>query len=83
VVAGPKPTALKVRAVTSWIMTSPDQLADTDRASLDAILAASPELAAVTASVRAFGVICREPDAQSPPPPADRIRRSELMVVDE
>jgi transposase len=56
----PKPTVPKVRAVTSWIMTSPDQLADTDRASLDAILAASPELAAVTASVRAFAAMMNE-----------------------
>jgi hypothetical protein len=35
-------------------MTSPDQLADTDRASLDAILAVSAELAACAASVRPF-----------------------------
>ena len=41
-------------------MTRPDQLTDADRASLDAILAASPELAAVTASVRAFAVIMTE-----------------------
>jgi hypothetical protein len=42
-------------------MTSPDQLADTDRASLDdAITAASPELAAVTASARAFAVRMNE-----------------------
>jgi transposase len=47
----------KVRAVTSWIMTSPANLADADRVGLDAILAASPELAAVTASVRAFAAI--------------------------
>jgi len=50
----------KVRAVTIWIMTSPDQLADTDRAGLDAILAVSPELAAVTASVRDFAVMMNE-----------------------
>jgi transposase len=56
----PKPPAPKVRAVTSWIMTSPDQLADTDRTSLNAILATSPELAAVTASVRAFAAIMNE-----------------------
>jgi hypothetical protein len=30
--------------VTSWIMTSPANLADADQASLKAILAASPEL---------------------------------------
>jgi transposase len=59
-VAGPKPTAPKVRAVTSWIMTSPDQLAVNDKASLDAILAASPELAAVAASVRAFAAMMNE-----------------------
>ncbi len=41
-------------------MTSPDQLDDAGKASLDAILAASPELAAVTASVRAFAVMMNE-----------------------
>jgi transposase len=46
--------------VTSWIMTSPDQLDDTDKASLDAILASSPELAAVTATVRAFAILMNE-----------------------
>jgi hypothetical protein len=46
--------------VTGWIMTRPDQLTDADRASLDAILAASPELAAATAAVRAFAVIMTE-----------------------
>jgi transposase len=56
----PKPAAPKVRAVTSWIMTSPDQLADADRAGLDAITAASPELAEVAASVRAFAVMMNE-----------------------
>ena len=55
-----KPRVPKVRAVTSWIMTSPGNLADADKASLDAILAASPELAAVTASVRAFAAMMNE-----------------------
>jgi hypothetical protein len=55
-VGAPVPAPPKVRAVTSWIMTRPDRLAD-DRASLGAILAASPELAAVTASVRDFAAI--------------------------
>ena len=41
-------------------MTSPDHLADDDKASLDAILAASPELAAVAASVRAFAAMMNE-----------------------
>jgi transposase len=41
-------------------MTSPDKLDYADRAILDAILAASPELAAVAASVRAFAVIMNE-----------------------
>ena len=41
-------------------MTSPDQLADTDRVSLDAITAASPELAAVTATVRALAAMMKE-----------------------
>ena len=35
----------KARAVTAWIMTQPGRLADAEKASLDAILAASPELA--------------------------------------
>src|SRR5262249_53285334 len=38
----------------------PDLLAVADNASLDAILAASPELAAVAASVRAFAAIMNE-----------------------
>jgi hypothetical protein len=40
--------------MTSWIMTRPDRLADADRASLGAILAA------VTASVRDFAAIMNE-----------------------
>ena len=56
----PVPAPPKARAVTAWIMTRPDRLADADKASLDAILAASPELAAVTASVRDFAVIMNE-----------------------
>jgi hypothetical protein len=56
----PVPAPPKVRAVTAWIMTRPDRLADTDKASLDAILAASPELAAVAASVRSFAQIMSE-----------------------
>ena len=60
VVPAPPPVPPKVRAVTAWIMTRPDRLDDADRASLDAILAASPQLAAVTASVRAFAAIMNE-----------------------
>ena len=41
-------------------MTSPGNLADADQASLAAILAASPELAAVAESVRAFAAIMNE-----------------------
>jgi hypothetical protein len=59
-VPAPAPAPPKARAVTAWIMTQPDRLADADKASLDAILAASPELAAVTASVRDFAVIMNE-----------------------
>jgi transposase len=46
--------------VTAWIMTRPDRLDDDQRAALEAILAASPELAAVAASVRAFAGIMNE-----------------------
>jgi transposase len=59
-VTAPAPAPPKARAVTTWIMTRPDRLADADKASLDAILATSPELAAVTASVRDFAVIMNE-----------------------
>ena len=59
-IPAPAPAPPKVRAVTGWIMTRPDRLADADRASLDAILASSSELAAVTASVRAFAAIMNE-----------------------
>ena len=41
-------------------MTSPGNLADADKTGLEAILAASPELAAVVASVRAFAAIMNE-----------------------
>ena len=56
----PARTTPKPRAVTAWIMTRPDRLDDADKAGLDAILAASPELAAVAASVRAFAAIMNE-----------------------
>jgi hypothetical protein len=46
--------------VTAWIMTRPDRLDDADKAGLDAILAASPELAAVAVAVRAFAAIMNE-----------------------
>jgi transposase len=59
-IPAPVPAPPKARAVTGWIMTRPDELGDDDRASLDAILASSPELAAVTASVRAFAAIMSE-----------------------
>jgi transposase len=57
-VTAPAAAPPKVRAVTGWIMTRPDRLADDDKASLGAILDASPELAAV--AVRAFAVIMNE-----------------------
>jgi transposase len=59
-IPAPVPAPPKARAVTAWIMTRPDRLGDADKAGLDAILAASPELAAVAASVRAFAVIMNE-----------------------
>jgi transposase len=54
------PEPPKPRAVTSWIMTRPDDLDPADRASLDAILANSPELAAVTAHVQAFAELMKQ-----------------------
>jgi transposase len=43
--------------VTTWIMTSPDGLDADEQACLNAIVASSPELAAVTAHVRAFAAL--------------------------
>jgi transposase len=60
VIPAPAPVPPKPKAVTAWIMTRPDRLADADKASLEAILAASAELAAVTASVRDFAAIMAE-----------------------
>ena len=60
VIPAPAPVPPKPKAVTAWIMTRPGRLADADKASLEAILAASPELAAVTASVRDFAAIMTE-----------------------
>jgi transposase len=56
----PAPAVPKAGAVTSGIMTNPDKPEDRDKASLDAILAASPELAAIAASVRAFAAMTNE-----------------------
>lgn len=53
--APPKPPM--VRKVVSWIMTNPDVLAPEHQTRLDAILAASPELAALTGHVRNFAEI--------------------------
>ena len=57
VMPAPAPEPPKPRTVTSWIMTRPDDLDPADQASLDAILASSPELAALTRHVRAFAAI--------------------------
>jgi transposase len=55
--AAPAPQPPKPRAVAAWIMTRPDDLDPADQTRLDAILASSPELATVTAHVRAFAAI--------------------------
>jgi hypothetical protein len=57
VIPAPAPAPPKAKAVTTRIMTRPGHLADADKASLDAILAASPELAA-------------SPPASAPSPPS-------------
>jgi len=53
----PAPEPPKTRTVTAWITTRPDKLDPADNDSLDAILASSPELAALTAHVRAFAAL--------------------------
>jgi hypothetical protein len=63
------PVPPKVWAVTGWIMTRPGRLTDTGRAGLEAILAASPELAVVTASGRAFAHLMTERRGRTLPEP--------------
>ncbi|WP_405983220.1 hypothetical protein [Streptomyces sp. NBC_00158] len=43
------------RTVTSWILTHPDTLPESERPKLKAVLAGCPELDALTGHVRAFG----------------------------
>jgi hypothetical protein len=50
IIRAPAPKPPKPRAVTAWIMTRPGDLDLADQASLDSILASSPELAALTPS---------------------------------
>ena len=56
----PAPEAPKPRTVTAWIMTRPGTLTTQDQASLDSILAASPELSTLTGHVRAFATLMTE-----------------------
>jgi transposase len=56
----PRPAPPKPRAVTSWIMTRPGDLTSPDQACLQVILDSCPELAAVTAHVRAFAGLVTE-----------------------
>ena len=56
----PAPRPPKPRKVASWIMTRPGTLPAEEQASLDAILAASPELAAFTEHARAFATLMTE-----------------------
>jgi hypothetical protein len=56
-VPAPPPRLPKPGKVASWIMTRPGALRAEDQAGLDAILAASLELAACTEHVRVVSVI--------------------------
>ena len=56
----PRSIPPKPRAVTSWIMTRPGDLTSSDQACLQVILDGCPELAAVTAHVRAFARLMTE-----------------------
>jgi hypothetical protein len=56
----PAPRPPKPRKVAAWIMTRPDTLTTQDQASLDAILAASPELSTLTEHVCAFATLMTE-----------------------
>lgn len=56
----PPPAPPKPRTVTSWIMTRPGILTSDEQALLEVILDSCPELAAVTAHVRAFAALMTE-----------------------
>jgi transposase len=56
----PLPGPPKTREVTGWIMTRPGSLTRHDRQRLDAILAASPDLAVLTGHVRGFAALMTE-----------------------
>jgi transposase len=56
----PAPRPPKPRKAAAWIMTRPGTLTTQDQASLDAILAASPELSTLTGHVRAFATLMTE-----------------------
>jgi len=56
-VTAPAPEPPKPRTVATQIMTRPGELDPAGQASLDVILASSPELAALTAHVRAFATL--------------------------
>ena len=56
-IPAPPPAPPKARQVTGWIMTRPGRHGREHQAGLDAILAASPELAAITGCVRAFAIM--------------------------
>ncbi|HEX8865173.1 MAG TPA: transposase [Lentzea sp.] len=53
----PPSTPPSVPQATCWIMTDPATIDSTDQAKLDAILAASPDLTALVAHVRAFATM--------------------------
>jgi hypothetical protein len=56
-VPAPAPQPPKPCTVTAWVMTRPAGPNPADQASLDAILASSPDLAALTAHLRAFATL--------------------------
>ncbi|WP_084515697.1 transposase, partial [Nocardia acidivorans] len=56
----PTPAPPTVRRVTGWIMTDPTHIDPNDQRSLDAILAASPELDCLAGHVRAFASIMKQ-----------------------
>lgn len=56
----PPPAPPKTREATGWIMTRPGSLTRHDQQRLDAILAASPDLAVLTGHVRGFAALMTE-----------------------
>nr|WP_261988219.1 transposase [Streptomyces sp. gb1(2016)] len=69
------------RTVTSWILTHPDTLPESERLKLKAVLAGCPELDALTGHVRAFGKMLTQLQGDQLPQWIKAVRADDLPSV--